>query len=48
MKILTYWLTVAALITTVAACGKSDEEKRKEADAKALKGEFHRSEGKAY
>lgn len=49
MKTLSYLLAVALLSTTVVACGKSDEEKQKEATKETLKvDKFRRSSGKAY
>lgn len=48
MKAFVYLLVAVFLGVTLAGCGQSEEEQRKEADKKVLKGEFKRSQGKAY
>lgn len=49
MKTLAYFLVVTVLSTTFAGCGKSDEEKQKEATRETMKvDKFKRSPGTAY
>lgn len=49
MRTLAHLLVVALLSSTFAGCGKSDEEKQKEATRETLKvDKFKRSPGTAY